>query len=78
MNYNSCETDFDLPKIYLDFEDRINYHFKNKGHLIQAVTHSSFKSILTIVIDQSDIDDIVKSANKSFSTQQKLLSSDIK
>jgi hypothetical protein len=45
INFQSglLNTEKNLPKIYSDFEDRISYHFKNKGLLIQALTHSSFK-----------------------------------
>jgi dsRNA-specific ribonuclease len=40
-----------LPALYSNFEDRIGYHFKNKGLLIQAFTHSSIKTIIHTSID---------------------------
>lgn len=47
-----------LPKLYSDFENRIEYHFRNKGLLVQALTHSSFKSILNTVLDKNNIKEI--------------------
>lgn len=62
-----------LPKLYSDFEARINYTFKNKGLLVQALTHSSFKSILHKIIDhETNIDSIMQEANSnSFQFQNK-------
>jgi|LakMenEpi03Aug12_release.lakeMendotaPanAssembly.Ray.scaffolds.fasta_scaffold4411049_2 dsRNA-specific ribonuclease len=44
-----------LPLLYSNLEDRIGYHFKNKGLLIQAFTHSSIKSILHTIIDENSV-----------------------
>ena len=55
-----------IPKIYEQFEERIQYNFKNKGLLLQAFTHSTFQSVLHVVLDKKNIKDMINNLEASF------------
>ena len=58
-------SDSNFPKIFEDFEHRIQYSFKLKGLLIQALTHSSFKTIIHNQVDKNNISNVLEETSKS-------------
>ena len=54
-----------FPKLFEEFEERIKYKFKSKGLLIQALTHSSFKTIIHNQVDKNNISHVLDEITKN-------------
>lgn len=67
INIESCvdESESKFPKMFEEFEERIKYKFKSKGLLIQALTHSSFKTIIHNQVDKNNISHVLDEINKN-------------